>query len=296
MEHQHSISGNIGLGKAFKLGILINIAFIILEVGYGLLSNSMALIADAGHNFGDVLTLVFSWIAITLSKRSATLKFTYGYQKTTILAALLNTILLLVAVGIIIWEAIGRIGKVVEINSLNVIVVATIGIFINGITAWLFLKDRKHDLNIRSAFIHFFADALVSLGVVLSGIIILFTGLYWIDIIVSLLIALVIIYSSYHLLIDSVNLSLDAVPENININKVREYLLNLPEVKDIHDLHIWALSTSETALTVHIITEKQIPENFISTIQEHLKLNFSINHSTVQIEYYLKNDNEYNCN
>lgn len=285
MEHTHSNNINIKLGNAFKTGIIINIIFIIAEALSGYLSNSMALIADAGHNFSDVLVLVFSWFAVIISQRKPTLKFTYGFRRSTILIALLNTILFLVAVSIIIYEAIQRLHKPVEINANIVIIVASIGIGVNFFTAWLFMKGKKNDLNIRSAFVHFVADALVSLGVVVSGIIMTFTGIQWLDSIVSFAIIAVILYSSYNLLIDSVNLALDAVPENIDIEQVRDYLANLPEVRGIHDLHIWSLSTTDAALTVHLSTSVPTNISFITAIQHYLHEQFSIEHSTIQVEY-----------
>ena len=295
MEHNHSHSHDMNLGNAFKIGISINIVFIIVEAAYGFFSNSMALVADAGHNLSDVLALVFSWIAVILSQRKPTLKFTYGFRRSTILIALLNTILLLAAVAFIVWETIQRLGKPLEINSNSVITVAAIGIAVNGFTAWLFMKGKKHDLNIRSAFVHFIADALVSLGVVVAGIIMAFTGIVWVDSLVSFAIIAVILYSSYHLLIDSVNLALDAVPENVNIQAVRDYLKSLPEVSDIHDLHIWALSTTDAALTVHLATNTQTDVAFITNIQHQLHQQFDIEHATIQVEYG-KADCETNCN
>ncbi len=285
MEHNHSHSHDVNLGNAFKIGISINIVFIIIEASYGFFSNSMALVADAGHNLSDVLALVFSWVAVILSQRKPTLKFTYGFRRSTILIALLNTILLLAAVVFIVWETIERMGKPLEINSNSVITVAAIGIAVNGFTAWLFMKGKKHDLNIRSAFVHFIADALVSLGVVIAGIIMAFTNIVWVDSLVSFAIIAVILYSSYHLLIDSVNLALDAVPENVNIEAVRNYLKCLPEVSDIHDLHIWALSTTEAALTVHLTTNMQTDVTFITNIQHQLHEQFDIEHATIQVEY-----------
>lgn len=285
MEHNHSHSHDINLGNAFKIGISINIVFVIIEASYGFFSNSMALVADAGHNLSDVLALAFSWVAVILSQRKPTLKFTYGFRRSTILIALLNTVLLLAAVVFIVWETIERMGKPLEINSNSVITIAAIGIAVNGFTAWLFMKGKKHDLNIRSAFVHFVADALVSLGVVVAGIIMAFTGIVWIDSLVSFAIIAVILYSSYHLLIDSVNLALDAVPENVNIEAVRNYLKSLPQVTDIHDLHIWALSTTDAALTVHLTTNTQTDVSFISSIQHELHKQFDIEHSTLQIEY-----------
>lgn len=285
MEHNHSHSNDINLGNAFKIGISINIIFIIVEASYGFFSNSMALVADAGHNLSDVLALVFSWVAVILSQRKPTLKFTYGFRRSTILIALLNTVLLLAAVAFIVRETIERIGKPIEINSNSVITVAAIGIAVNGFTAWLFMKGKKHDLNIRSAFVHFVADALVSLGVVVAGLIMAFTGIVWVDSLVSFAIIAVILYSSYHLLIDSVNLALDAVPENVNIEAVRNYLKDLPEVTDIHDLHIWALSTTDAALTVHLATNTQTDVSFITNIQHQLHEQFDIEHATIQVEF-----------
>ena len=295
MENKHSNNSDISLGNAFKAGIAINIIFITVEILFGFFSNSMALIADAGHNLSDVLALVFSWIAVVISRRQPTMKFTYGFRRSTILVALLNTILLLIAVAFIIWQTVQRINNPVKIHASSVMVVAAIGIAVNGFTAWLFLKDKKHDLNIRSAFIHFVADALVSLGVVVAGVIIALTGIQWIDSLVSFVIIAVILYSSYNLLIDAVNLALDAVPENIKIEEVRQYLLSLADVSGVHDLHIWALGTTDAALTVHLTTAVQTDINFITTIQKELEKRFSIEHSTIQIEFGV-NEFENNCN
>ncbi len=280
-EHLHSINS---IGRAFRIGILINILFIAVEVWFGLFSNSTALLADAGHNLSDVLALVFSWFAIIISKRKPSLRFTYGLRRTTILTAIINTFLLIVTVGFIAWEAILRIESGVQINSQTIIMVASLGILVNGFTAFLFIKGKEHDLNIKSSFLHFVADALVSLGVVIAGIIILFTGITWIDSVVSLIIAAFILFSSYRLLIDSINLALDAVPKDIDINAVSEYLLALKDVCSIHDLHIWALSTSETALTVHLVTDSSIGDNLLHEINHYLDANFGIKHSTIQIE------------
>jgi cobalt-zinc-cadmium efflux system protein len=285
MEYKHTHNQNIKLSNAFKTGIIINILFVIAEALSGYFSNSMALIADAGHNLSDVLALVFSWIAVILSQRQPTLKFTYGFRRSTILIALLNTILLLVAVGFIIYETIKRLHMPMEINARNVMIVASVGIGVNAFTAFLFMKDKNKDLNIRSAFVHFVADALVSLGVVLAGIIITLTGIQWIDSVVSIAIIAVILYGSYNLLIDSVNLALDAVPDNIKIEHVREYLAGLTEVTGVHDLHVWSLGTTDAALTVHLTTCVQTDVSFISTIQHQLNERFNIEHSTIQVEF-----------
>ncbi len=290
MEHNHSHNNDINLSNAFKIGITINIIFVTIEALFGYLSNSMALIADAGHNLSDVLALSFSWMAIILSQRKPTMKFTYGFRRSTILIALLNTILLLAAVVFIVYETIERLSKSAEINANSVMIVASIGIAVNAFTAWLFLKEKNHDLNVRSAFVHFVADALVSMGVVVAGVIMAFTGIQWIDSLVSFTIVAVILYGSYHLLIDSVNLALDAVPENINIEEVSEFLKKLPEVSGVHDLHIWALSTTDAALTVHLSTCEQTDINFIKVIQQGLHERFRIEHATIQIEFGSKED------
>ncbi len=292
MEHNHSHNQDMNLGNAFKIGISVNIIFIVLETFYGFFSNSMALVADAGHNFSDVLALVFSWIAVILSQRKPTLRFTYGFRRSTILVALLNTIILLLAVGFIVSGIIDRLRNPVSINTTSVIIVAAVGVLVNGFTAWLFLKGKKHDLNIRSAFVHFIADALVSLGVVVAGFIMSLTGIVWVDSVVSFAIISVILYSSYHLLIDSVNLGLDAVPKNINIETVRDYLKSIPEVSNIHDLHIWALSTTDAALTVHLITQSQTDVMFLTNIQQQLHEHFGIEHATIQVEF---NNNNSDC-
>jgi cobalt-zinc-cadmium efflux system protein len=285
MEFQHSHNQNIKLGNAFKTGIAINILFVAVEALAGFYSNSMALVADAGHNLSDVLALVFSWIAVIISQRQPTLKFTYGFRRSTILVALLNTIMLLIAVCFIIYETVTRLSEPLDIKAGSVMIVASIGIVINGFTAWLFMKGKKNDLNIRSAFVHFVADALVSLGVVVAGIIIALTGIQWIDSVVSFVIIAVILYGSYNLLIDSVNLALDAVPENIKIEHVHDYLRGLPEVTGVHDLHIWSLGTTDAALTVHLTTSVQTSLNFITSIQNHLHEQFEIEHSTIQVEF-----------
>jgi cobalt-zinc-cadmium efflux system protein len=296
MEYDHSVKSVSYYGNAFKLGIVLNIIFVVAEFITGTISNSMALMSDAGHNFSDVLVLVFSWIAILLSQRKPDLKFTYGFRRSTILVALLNTLILVVAVVLILVETIRRLKNPVIINSANVVIVAFIGIVINGLTAWLFKKGQKHDLNIRSAFLHFITDTLVSLGVVLTGVIMALTKIYWLDSAISLIILGIILYSTYRLLIDSVNLALDAVPENINLKEVKDYLQNLPEVSDLHDLHIWAMSTTAAALTVHLSTKIQTDVSFINNIQENLHKKFRIEHSTIQVEFGQKSTPCKNCN
>jgi cobalt-zinc-cadmium efflux system protein len=288
--HQHNI------GNAFKIGILINVIFIAVEIYYGFFSNSVALLADAGHNFSDVIALSFSWFAIIIARRKPDMRYTYGLRRSTILAAIVNTLLLLAAVIYILLEAIVHLKSGTGIQSRSMIVVAGIGIFVNGFTAWLFMENKEHDLNIKSAFFHFIADTLVSLGVVIAGIAILFTNYYWIDPLVSLIVAIFILYSSYGLLRDSVNLALDGVPRNIDITAVHCYLAGLNNVKSIHDLHVWGLSTSETALTVHMVTNEIADNNFIPSITKHLHDNFRIGHCTIQVEQSDANPCEAPCN
>ncbi len=283
--------------RNFKLAILLNVIFIVVEVIFGFLSNSTALLSDAGHNLSDVIALILSWVAVILSRRKPTLRFTYGFRRSTILIALVNTLLLIVAVALILWEAIRRIGNPVEINAVSIVAVAGTGIIINGLTAWLFQKGKRNDLNIQSAFLHFVADALVSLGVLIAGILVWITGLTWLDSAVTFLIAAVILYSTYRLLINSVNLALDAVPERINIEEVRSYLLSIPGVTGIHDLHIWALSTTDAALTVHLSTSVPTRMDFILDIQKTLREQHGIGHATIQVEYEsMSGDKKSNCN
>ena len=283
MSHDHSHEKN-DTNYAFKLGILINVVFIAAEVFFGFVSNSVALIADAGHNFSDVIALVFSWIAILVAHRRPSVRYTYGLRRATILAAILNTIVLLFAIVFIVWEAVIRFHKYEAVQGNTIVYVAFVGIVVNGFTAWLFSRRKDRDLNIKSAFLHFLADALVSLGVVIGGVIIALTGLYWVDPVVSLLVAVFILYNSYGVLRDSINLSLDAVPRNIDLKAISEYFLSQDRIKSIHDLHVWALSTSETALTVHVVTEGGLGGNFIVTAQNYLANEFNIEHSTIQIE------------
>lgn len=287
MKLSHSHKQVIHLGRAFKVSIFLNIIFIVIEALSGFFSNSMALVADAGHNLSDVLALGLSWVAVILSQRRPTMKFTYGFRRSTILIALLNTILLLAAVFVVLYETIVRLHQPARISTNTVMIVATAGIFVNAFTAWLFIRDKKHDLNIRSVFVHFVTDTLVSLGVVIGGILIALTGKQWIDSVVSFTIIAVILYVSYQVLIDTINLALDAVPENIDIEEVQKFLQGLPEVSGVHDLHIWALGTSDAALTVHLTTREQTDVNFITLIQKELERQFHIGHATIQVEFGL---------
>lgn len=273
-------------GQAFLIGIVLNTAFVIVEAVYGWLSGSMALIADAGHNLSDVLALLLAWGASVASKRPPTERFTYGYKSSTILAALANAGLLLIAIGAIAFETIHRMAEPAPVEGMTMVMVAGIGIAINTGTALLFLRGRKHDINIRGAFLHMAADALVSLGVVIAGLLIIFTGANWIDPLVSILIVLVIAWGTWGLLKDSVAMSLLAVPKGISESKVRGYLASLPGVKEIHELHIWPMSTTETALTAHLVMPGGHPgDGFLREVAEELQHHHRIGHTTIQIEH-----------
>jgi cobalt-zinc-cadmium efflux system protein len=281
-EHTHAPAN---FNRAFAIGIVLNIAFVVIEGFYGWKVNSLALLADAGHNLSDVLGLILAWVGVFASKLHPNARHTYGWKRATILAAFANALLLLVAMGSLIWEAIGRLNSPTRVHGVTIMVVAGIGILINSITAWLFMRGSKSDLNIRGAFLHMTADALVSLGVVIAGALALWFGWAWIDPVTSLLIAAVILLSTWRLFRDSLHLLFDGVPWQINPAEVRLYFESLPGVVNVHDLHIWAMSTSQIALTVHlVIPEGQRGDAFIEEIRESLLDKFDIEHPTIQIE------------
>ncbi|MDA3820302.1 MAG: cation diffusion facilitator family transporter [Candidatus Delongbacteria bacterium] len=282
MAHLHT--ENKSYGKAFALGIALNVIFIVVEVVYGLISNSSALLADAGHNTSDVLGLGFAWTAICLASMKPKGKYTYGLRKTTILVSILNALFLFGAVAIIGWDAIGKFKNPEPVAGSQVMMVAGIGVVINTLTALLFMKGQKDDLNIKAAYLHMAADAGVSLGVVVAGLLINLTGKHWIDPVTSLIIMIVILWSTWRLFTDSLDLALDAVPKHINLEKVREFLLAQKGVENVHDLHIWAISTTKVALTAHLIIPEGVDDNFIGDLQQKLKRKFGINHTTLQIE------------
>ncbi len=280
--HHH---GPASYNKAFLFGIILNTLFVIVEAAYGYLSHSLSLVADAGHNLSDVLALILAWAASLLSKKLPSERRTYGYRRSSILAALFNAIFLLAAIFIIAWEAIQRFGNPEPVTGSTVIWVAAVGIAINAATALLFLSGRKGDLNVRGAFLHMAADAGVSLGVVIAGIVILFTGWLWLDPVVSLLIVAVIFISTWGLLKDSLNMALDSVPPEIDAAAIRSYLSTLPNVTNVHDLHIWGMSTTETALTVHLIVSvTSNNDQIIQQAVQELHDQFGIEHPTIQIE------------
>ncbi|MFP3873106.1 MAG: cation diffusion facilitator family transporter [Thiohalophilus sp.] len=290
MAHAHHHPTPHSYNRAFTIGIGLNLIFVVIEFIYGFVSNSLALITDAGHNLSDVLTLLLAWGAIYLAGKAPTAYRTYGFRRLTILASLLSGMLLLVAVGAIAWEAIGRFTDPQPVDGITVIVVAAVGVVINTVTALLFIGGQKHDLNIKAAFLHMAADAGVSLGVVIAGGVIMFTGWLWIDPLLGLLIALVILYSTLDLLRDSTGLAIDAVPKGIDPHEVEAYLTRLPGVTEVHDLHIWPMSTTETALTAHLVVP-QFPhdDSLVQQASDELHHRFGIDHVTLQCE----NGNDY---
>ena len=257
---------------------------VIIEAILGWQAQSLALMADAGHNLSDVLALLLAWSALWLGQKKGNDYQTYGWRRASLLAALINAILLLVAMGAMAWEAMSRLHQPNQINGMMMIWVASIGVVINGVTAWLFMRDSQHDINIKGAFLHMAADALVSLGVIITGLLYVFYGWAWLDPVMSLLIAGVIIIGTWGLLKQSLHLSLDGVPESVELDKVRHYLLSLPLVTAAHDLHIWALSSTEIALTVQLIMPTP-PSNdeFLQELTHKLSHDFGINHATIQI-------------
>jgi cobalt-zinc-cadmium efflux system protein len=282
--HDHHVHDNHPRGRPFAIGIAVNSAFVAAEIIYGLKAGSLALLADAGHNASDVLGLCMAWGAVWLSRRKASERFTYGLQSVSIIAALANALLLLVAVGGIGWEAFERFGAPQAPAAVTVMAVAAIGVLINGITAWLF-SGHHHDLNIRGVYLHMAADAAISLGVVISGAIILETGWLWVDPLVSLVIVVVIVIGTWRLLHESGTLALHAAPLHIDTAEVRNYLAGLEGVTEVHDLHIWAMSTTGVAMSAHLLMPSGHPgDAFLRHITQELEQRFDIHHATLQIE------------
>lgn len=272
-------------GRAFAIGIALNVGFVVIEAGYGWASNSMALVADAGHNLSDVLGLAAAWIASVLVKRRPSARFTYGLRGSSILAALFNAVFLLIATGAIMLEAVQRFLDPAPVAGVTVMVVAGIGIAVNGFTAWLFASGGRTDINIRGAYLHMLADAAVSAGVVVAGLVILATGFDWIDPVVSLVIAGLIVWATWDLLRDSLGMALLAVPPGIDPAAVRATLEGRPGVSALHDLHIWPMSTTEVALTAHLVMEDgDLPDRFLRETADELRNAFGIAHATLQIE------------
>jgi len=283
--HGHHHHAPDTFGRAFAIGTLLNIGFVAAELFYGWMANSLALIADALHNFSDVIGLLMAWAAHWLSRRPVTTHYTYGYRRASILAALANAVLLLGAIGYIAYEAIRRFNTPQTVETGTVMWVAAIGILINGATAMLFMRGRHNDINIQGAFLHMAADAGVSLGVVLAALAISFTGLLWIDPVISILIAAVILVSSWDLARKALDLAMDAVPHNVDRDAVFNYLSALPGVMEVHDLHIWAMGTTENALTAHIVRPSHNGDDaFLQSTCATLQDKYNIHHTTLQIE------------
>ena len=286
--HAHHPPGDYG--RAFLIGTVLNLGFVIVEAAYGFLSGSVALLADAGHNLSDVLGLLLAWGAATLSKRGPSANFTYGLRRSSILSALFNAVFLLVATGAIAVEAIRRLGDPHPVAGATVMAVAAVGILVNGVTAWLFARGGSHDINIRGAFLHMAADAAVSAGVVISGLLIVRTGWQWLDPVTSLVIVAIILGGTWGLLRRSVAMALDRVPEHIPPAEVFAELKSLPGVTRVHDLHIWSLSTTDVALTCHLVMPDGCPgDRFLGDAADRLRDRFGIGHSTIQVErHYIR--------
>jgi cobalt-zinc-cadmium efflux system protein len=282
--HVHA-PGDRDFGRAFAMGIGLNTALVLGQAIAGIIAQSTALLADAGHNFGDVLGLVLAWWASRLARSAPTARYTYGLRSASILAAVTNAALLLVTMGMLAWEAITRFADPHPVAGWTVIIVAAIGVVVNAISAWPFLAGRQHDLNVQAAFQHLAADAGVSLGVVVAGVAILMTGRMWIDPAVGLLIVAVVIWSTWNLLRESLNLALHAAPAHVDVRAVYEYLASLPSVSDVHDLHVWAMSTTETALTVHLMARPgESTDGLVPRVTDGLQSRFQIQHVTIQVE------------
>ena len=292
VNHQHHHS-TPDYNRAFAAAVVLNVIFVVVEAVFGVISGSLALLTDAGHNLSDVLGLLLAWGAAALAKKKPSPRRTYGFSRATIIASVFSGLLLMGAVGAIGWEAVNRLMDPPQPSGKTIMIVAAIGVVINTATALFFLSGKDHDLNIRGAFLHMAADAAVSLGVVFSGALILMYGLNWIDPVTSLVIAAVILLSTWGLLRDSLNLAVDAVPRNVDPDAVREYLTGLPGVRTLHDLHIWPMSTTDTALTAHLVMDVfPDSDHFLSNVAQVLEERFSIKHPTIQMERF---DSEVVC-
>jgi len=281
--HGHS-HGPVAYNTAFFIGVVLNSSFVVIEATYGLVSGSMALVADAGHNLSDVLGLCVAWAGATLARRGPSKRFTYGLKASTILAALINALLLLMAMGAIVFEAVTRIGDPAPVKGAVVVVVAAAGILVNAATAWLFARGQKSDINLRGAYLHMAADATVSAGVMLAGVVIWFTGVEWIDPVVSIIVSAIIFWQTWGLLRETIEMSLNAVPRGIDYDEVKAALAAMPGVSATHDLHIWPMSTTETVLTAHLVITGETGPAFLNDAAAMLQKRFGIAHTTIQIE------------
>ncbi|MFL9949521.1 cation diffusion facilitator family transporter [Paraburkholderia agricolaris] len=283
--HSHAHAPVAGHGRAFALAVALNVAIVVVQAVYGVIAHSTALLADAGHNLSDVLGLLLAWGAAWLSTRRPSARYTFGYGSSSILASLANAGLLLFACGVIVAEAIGRLMNPAPVAGLVVFVVATVGVIVNGFSAWLFMRGQKEDLNIRGAFLHMAADAGISAAVAISGLVILYTNWTWLDPVMSLLVVAVVVYGTWGLLRDSVRMALDAVPPGVDLQPIRDYLAGQPGVTDVHDLHVWALSTTGNALSAHLVMPAGHPgDESIDGIVITLRERFSMQHATLQVD------------
>jgi len=283
--HHHGPPADGHFGRAFGWGIALNLLFVTGEVAGGFWANSSALLSDAGHNLSDVLSLALAWGATLLARRRATERYTYGYKGATIQAALLNATLLYLALGFILWDTIDHLRHPVPVNGPVVMALAGLGVLVNGFTAWLFRRGQKDDLNVRGAYLHMLTDVLVSVGVVVGGALVYYTGWHWLDPAIGFVILMVVAVGSWGLLRETVQLSLHAAPESIDVGAVRKFLLARPGVTQVHDLHVWPLSTRDTALTAHLVRPGLLGDNtFLQTLQHDLEHEFGIGHCTIQVE------------
>jgi cobalt-zinc-cadmium efflux system protein len=292
--HSHLPEHPDSYNRAFVIGICLNLIFIITEIIAGLIYNSIALLTDAGHNISDVAGLLLALLAFRFAKKKATQTFTYGYKKTTVLAAFINAVVLLLAIGVLGYESISRLSNPAPVEGNIIAWVATLGIIVNSVSAWLFFKGKEKDLNIKSAYLHLLTDALVSFGVVVSGIIISYTKWYWIDPLIGLIIMLIILISTWTLLRDSFRMAVDAVPSGIDIQTIRETILKMANVKDMSHIHVWPLSTTENALTAHVLLDENLSfDEKIKLVQKikHELEHLNIHHSTIEMDEVKKSVN-----
>ena len=296
MEHHHHHEHRItSLNGIYIIAIVLNLSYVIIEAGIGFWSNSLGLLSDAGHNLSDVFSLLLAMIAFKLSSTRSTRRFTYGYRKSSVLISLLNAIILLIAIGAIIIESIHKFRYPAEVNGSAISWTAGIGILVNGFTAWLLMRQQKHDINTRGAFLHMAADTLVSAGVVVSGIVISLTGFSIIDPVVSLIIAAIILVSTWKLLAESLRMSIDAVPEQIDIDAVQKMMSSVPGVTDVHHLHIWPISTTEIALTAHVVIDDLQKMEEVKSAAKHRLHDAGISHSTLEMETRASHCHEHTC-
>lgn len=279
--HDH---GPLTFDRAFAIGITLNILFVVVEFGLGFVAHSVALMADAGHNLSDVFGLCVAWGGATLARRGPSKRFTYGLKASTILAALINALLLMMAMGAIVFEAVTRIGDPAPVKGAVVVVVAAAGILVNAASAWLFVRGQKSDINLRGAYLHMAADATVSAGVMLAGVVIWVTGVEWIDPVVSIIVSGIIFWQTWGLLRETIEMSLNAVPRGIDYDEVKAALAAMPGVSATHDLHIWPMSTTETVLTAHLVMTEETEPAFLGNAAAMLQQRFGIAHTTIQVE------------